>query len=339
MTLIANADMDYEEHGVLVRALPMATGGRLARMTCQAWRAWRMAVYEDADLYHFHDPELIPAGVALRLRGKPVIYDVHESVSKQILSKRWIPKVLRRITAGLYRLVEKSMGPTMTAIVAATPGVASYFSDKKTTVIQNFPSISDLRSDDSMTANDREPFAIYVGGITAGRGAREMVQAMALLPESCELRLEMGGPVIPPALQDELLALRGANHTTMLGMLTQGQVAEKLSGASIGLCVLHPAPNYMDSYPTKLFEYMAAGLPVVASNFPFWRQFVEGVGSGVMVDPLNPQSIADGILEIINDPARAREMGAAGERAVREHYNWDAEAVKLIRLTETILQK
>lgn len=332
VTLIANAEKDFEEHGVKVRALPARAGGRLSRMTRHAWNAWRMAAREDADLYHFHDPELIPAGIALRLRGKPVIYDVHESVSKQIRSKMWIPSPVRRVVARAYRLMERAIAPVMTAFVAATPGVASYFPAGKTIVVQNYPIIDELRPESSSTAISREALAAYVGGITEVRGAHEMVAAMNLMPPGADIRLEIAGPVASESLRKEMETAPGFDRVRFLGMLNRSEVGDLLARASVGLVVLHPEPNYIDSYPVKLFEYMAAGVPVVASNFPFWKQFVEDVGSGVMVDPLNPQSIADGILEIINDPERAQQMGEAGAKAVRERFNWDTEAEKLIGL-------
>ena len=337
VTVIANADADFEEHGVQVRALPKASGGRISRMTRQVAKVYQMAREERADLYHFHDPELIPVGLLLRIGGKPVIYDVHESVSKQIRSKPWIPKPLRAVVASLYRIMEKVVTPLFSGIVAATPGVAAYFNHLNTVVVQNYPVLSELQISDSDVP--REPIVAYVGGIAEVRGAREMVTAMSLLPQDSPIRLILGGPVQGEQLANDLQTLPGSERITLAGILNRQEVADLLSRASVGLVTLHPEPNYLDAYPVKLFEYMAAGLPAVASNFPFWRQFVDDVGSGVMVDPLNPQAIADGILEIVTNPERSRQMGNAGARAVREKFNWDSEAEKLVDLYRGLLGK
>lgn len=336
VTLIANDDHDFELHGVQVRVLPKVSGGRIVRMLKQVRNLWRMARQERADLYHFHDPELIPVGLLLRLRGTPVIYDVHESVSKQILHKHWIPGRLRPVVAGGYRLLERAIAPFLTAFVAATPGVASYFPARKTIVVQNYPVLSELIPADT-APRQREPLAVYVGSVTEVRGIREMVAAMACLPAESPVKLKIGGPASPPSLQAELEAAPGGERTEFLGVLDRPTVAELLQRAGVGLVALHPEPNYLDSYPVKLFEYMAAKLPVVASNFPFWEQFVTDVGSGLMVDPLDPQAIADAITQILDDPERAREMGEVGFAAVSDRFNWDSEARKLIALYVKIL--
>ncbi|MCA9833924.1 MAG: glycosyltransferase family 4 protein [Thermomicrobiales bacterium] len=336
VTLIANDDHDFELHGVQVRVLPKVGGGRILRMLKQVRNLWRMAGEAHADLYHFHDPELIPVGLLLRLRRKPVIYDVHESVSKQILHKYWIPGPLRPVVAGSYRLLERAIAPLLTAFVAATPGVASYFPARKTIVVQNYPVLSELMPADA-TPRERELLAVYVGGVTEVRGVREMVAAMAYLPADSPITLKIGGPVSPQSLLTELESAPGSERTEFLGVLDRPAVADLLQRAGVGLVALHPEPNYLDSYPVKLFEYMAAGLPVVASNFPFWEQFVTDVGSGIMVDPLDPQAIADAITLILSDPERAREMGEVGFAAVRDRFNWDSEARKLIALYRSIL--
>lgn len=339
VVLIAEADYDFVEHGVRVRALPKMDGGRLARMTRQVYRVWKMALEEKADLYFFHDPELIPVGLALRMRGYHVVYDVHESISKLILSKEWLPGWSRGAISRAYRLLEILIGKAFSGIVAATPGIAEFFPPTKVAVIQNFPIVSELSSSDDIHEHDHTHGKVvtYVGSITEERGILEMVKAMSLLPNEQGYRLVLGGRFAPESLIEKAMNTPGWDKVNYMGMLSRAEVASTLQRSCVGLVTLHPVPNHLDSYPVKLFEYMAAGLPVVASNFPFWEQFVEDVGSGVMVDPMDPQAIADGILEIVNDPERARSMSDAGRRAVRERFTWDTEAEKLVSVVEALV--
>lgn len=339
VTLIANAPSDFVEHGVKVRALPVQSGNRFRRMTTKVWRTFQMARAEKADLYHFHDPELIPAGLLLRLTGAPVIYDVHESISLQILSKHWIPFLVRRPVALAYRIIERLVGRVFSAVVVATPAIAQYFPDDRVVVVQNFPILDELVSrGQAVGAVDSSPHTIcYVGGITAVRGLREMMAAIALLPETMPVELVLAGPVTPQSLVDEAASWPGSDRTKFAGVLGREEVADLLSRSTLGLCVLHPEPNYLDSFPVKLFEYMAAGLPVVTSEFPFWRQFVLDTGAGMMVDPLNPKAISEAMTQLLGDPEAACRMGEAGEKAVRARFNWGTEAEKLVALYRRLL--
>jgi hypothetical protein len=110
------------------------------------------------------------------------------------------------------------------------------------------------------------------------------------------------------------------------GQLTRPQVARLLARAKIGIVTLRPTKNHVNAQPTKLYEYMSAGIPVVASDFPLWRQVVESAGCGLLVDPLDPLAIADALEWLLRHPVEAEEMGRAGQRAVIERYNWEREA-------------
>jgi len=106
-----------------------------------------------------------------------------------------------------------------------------------------------------------------------------------------------------------------------------------------GLVTLHPIVNYIDALPVKMFEYMVAGIPVIASNFSLWREIIEGNKCGLCVDPLNPSEIAKAIDYIMTHPAEAQQMGKNGLRAVQEQYNWDIEEKKLLALYEQLLKQ
>jgi glycosyltransferase involved in cell wall biosynthesis len=337
VTLVARGDTSDEVDGVKRIGVPRGKGNRLKRMVFDTLKVARLAWNQNADLYHFHDPELFPVAFVFRIAGKPVIFDAHESISKQIFSKEWIPDRVRPVIARAYRVVEQLGSLFLSGIVAATPAIAELFPASKTVVVQNFPLLSEFQSGDQSAEREREPLVVYVGGITEARGAREMVAAMDRLPNDHAARLVMAGPVASSALRTELMTMPGSERLELAGIQDRDGVTDLLSRASVGLVVLHPEPNYVDSYPVKMFEYMAAGVPVVASNFPFWEQFVQDVGTGVLVDPYDTESIAEGIVDIIGNLDRAREMGAAGISAVQQRFNWDVEAEKLLALVSRVL--
>jgi|LSQX01.1.fsa_nt_gb glycosyltransferase involved in cell wall biosynthesis len=338
VTLIAQHERDEVADGVKIIALPKPRN-RLARIFGLTWRAFRLALRQRADVYHFHDPELLPNGVLLRLftRAK-VIYDVHEDVPRQILSKHWIPGWLRRITACCAEFVETVGARFFDRIVAATPTIARRFPAGKTVVVQNFPKLEELVVDNPTPYTHRPPIVAYVGGIARIRGIEEMVQAIGLLPDAVGARLVLAGSFSPPELEKELRRRTEWERVDFLGWHSREGIRKILSEARVGLVTLHPIPNYLDGYPVKLFEYMSAGIPVVASDFPLWREIVEGAGCGLLVDPLNPEEIANAILWLLERPAEAQAMGKRGREAVRMRYNWSIEAQKLLQMYRELMQ-
>ena len=118
--------------------------------------------------------------------------------------------------------------------------------------------------------------------------------------------------------------------------MSRGGVKELLNSARAGLVLLHPRINYVDALPIKLFEYMAVGIPVIASDFPLWRTIVDGANCGILVDPMKPEQIAKAIDWLLDNPREARKMGERGRRAVLERYNWSLEEKKLIELYDKL---
>lgn len=328
VTLVAPHDKDDEIDGIRIRAVPKATGRR-ERMTRTVWWVYKAARKEKAKVYHLHDPELIPMGLMLRLGGVHVIYDAHEDLPRQILSKEWIPKSLRRIVAKGAELTEGVAARFLSGIVAATPAIARRFPAHKTVLVQNYPVVAEFVSVEAMPYPERSPLLAYVGGIATIRGAVEMVRAMELLPEDLNARLMLAGSFSPASLEDELRELPGWARVEFLGWQSRRQVAYLLGKVRVGLVLFHPVPNHTEAKPNKLFEYMAAGIPVIAADFPLWREIIEGVKCGVLVNPMNPTLIAEAIQWILEHPEEAEAMGRRGQEAVRSRYNWGTEAQKL----------
>ena len=332
VTLIVQHDKNEVVDGVKIIALPKPRN-RFTRIFSLTWRAFRLALRQHADVYHFHDPELLPAGALLKLFTKAkVIYDVHEDVPEQILTKYWVPNPLRGLISKTFNVFEKAVTRIFDAVVVATEGIAEKFQGLNPVVVHNYPDLRMFPNPSSPPREREKNVLVYVGGINRLRGAFEMVRALEYLNPSFDVRLELIGRFKPSGLEEKVQILPGYKYARFFEWLPWREAWQRAQEATAGLVVFHPAPNHVRSLPNKLFEYMAAGLPVVASNFPLWREIVEGNRCGICVDPLNPEEIAGAIEYLITHPEEARQMGENGRCAVEQKYNWGHEKEKLLAL-------
>ena len=332
VTLIAQHDKDEVVDGIRIVSLPKPKN-RLQRMTRTVWSVYRKALEVNADVYHFHDPELIPIGLLLKHRGKRVIYDVHEDVPRQNLSKSYMPKVFRRPISLLIGALEAFSARRFDGVIAATPFVNKRFLGLGSNAINvnNYPLASELYETENQWKN-REKAVCYVGGIARIRGAFEMVEAIG----KTKYRLLLAGN-IETGIEKDLKQVSGWQHVDTLGFVDRNGVKAAMACSMAGVVLFHPEPNHIDAQPNKMFEYMSAGIPVIASNFPLWREIIEGAECGICVDPLNTEEIAEAIKWIIEHPAKARLMGKNGRRAVEERYNWQNEERKLFDLYQELI--
>jgi len=309
--------------------------GRRDRMIGATRRVLKQARNLDADLYQIHDPELLPAALALRRSGKRVIFDAHEDLPAQILSKGYLPSYVRRPISLAAALFERLVCPRLSAVMTATPAIRDKFlrMGVKAFDINNFPILSELESQVAWADKRRE--VCYVGGISAIRGIRQVVAAMAQVRSGT--RLNLVGTVGGAGLKPEIEASSGWANVNALGQLSRPEVRDVLGRSIAGLVTFLPEPNHIESQPNKMFEYMSAGIPVIASDFPLWREIIDGNHCGICVDPLNPKAIAAAIDRLVDNPDLARKMGENGRRAVLEQYNWDVEEKKLLDLYTKIL--
>jgi glycosyltransferase involved in cell wall biosynthesis len=305
-------------------------------MRLQPKRALDAVLRLQPALVHFHDPELLPVGVKLMRRGIKAVYDAHEDVPRQILTKHWIPAVLRSPLSWAFERYENAQVKRLAGVVAATPHIAERFRAlaRRTVNVSNFPFLDELAP--ASVVLPRENKVCYVGGITRTRGAHEMLQALALVPG---VRLLLCGRFEDAALEAEMRAAPGWSQVDYLGQVGRNQVREVMARSFAGLVTLQPMPSYLDSLPIKMFEYMSAELPVIASSFPLWRGIVEAHGCGVCVNPADPAAIADAIRSFRDSPEHVRAMGAAGNRAVREVFNWPQAERELLAFYGSLLAR
>ncbi len=343
VTIIAQEDLAHQD-AEKIRILPLPRPkNRLHRMLRTLHIAF-LALRQRADLYAFHDPELLPVGVLLKLLTRSrVVYDIHEIVPQQILTKEWLPRPLRFLALKLYQLVERLTLPLLDGLVLVVSSQLKYYPDYRTQVVMNYPlpNYTSLRLPKDPEAAKR-PTLIYAGSIRAIRGLYEMLELVRRLkPSYPEILLRLVGPIVPVAEEvrvRDLISSYGINSNVELqGRVSHPEVHHQISRSDIGLALIHPDPTYLDALFTKAFEYMMMGKPVVISNTPLWQEIIQETRCGLAVDPLNPEAVEAAVLRLLKDETLCREMGERGREAVLGKYNWDVEGEKLVQFYQELI--
>ena len=330
--------------GVRIRALPERRG-RLRRLLRTVPELLQAAFEERADLYHFHDPELIPAALLLRMRGKRVIYDIHEDYTSSIRQKPHLPAWLRGALARLLGALESLAARAFTQVIAE-----KYYARRFPTALAvlNYPAVADCRFPKPRPPQaGSPPRLIYTGNITVERGARIAPAILAGHP-SAELHMigRVGhSPGVAAGLAAEMRAIAGpgAGRLTMEGehgFVPHERMLElyDAGGWTAGLALFPPDEHYREKELTKFFEYMAAGIPILCSDFPVWRELVEGNGVGICVDPGDGAAILAAIDGLAADRQLCLGMGERGQALVRRRFNWETQADMLAALYRRLLR-
>jgi len=321
--------------GIHIHAI-RSVKNRILRMLLMPWIAARAALRTKAAIYHYHDPELLLMGFLLRwVFARKVVFDIHESVPRQIMSKAYLPRITRRVISTAYRLVERFLIAGQSIVIANENCMSDY--PRRSHLVRNYPLLDDkaIRSARTVSQRGTVPLLVYVGGVAHIRGAEVyMALARQLTSRGHDFRMHIIGPY-PPAYGRRLETLRnewGLNHNVELhGRMDWVEAMQFAMRATIGLCLLLPVPNYTVCLATKIIEYMMVGTPVLASNFDVWRPYVEGEGVGMLANPSDIQEVTDVCEAMLTAPERLDEMGRRGMQAVREKYNWSPEFAQLLR--------
>jgi len=328
VVLLAEHSSDESHENLSIRALPSA-GGRLARMSFGVWRAFRMAFAERAELYHFHDPELIPAGLLLRLLGKRVIYDIHEDNLTAIRQREYLPAWLRGLIAKTFALTETSASYFFHLILAERYYAERFPHGETILNYARFPKLHEGQL--AERPRPEHPRLIYTGNVKAYRGAHHHANLLHHLPDAevflvgrCDAHL---AAELQSAADPTRLHIEGIGSYIPHERIVEYYLRERWTA---GLALFPPNQHTLHKELTKLFEYMAYGIPVICANFPNLREIVETTGCGLCVDPEDGEAAAEAVRYLWEHPEEAQQMGKRGRKAARKTYNWETQADKLL---------
>lgn len=309
-------------------------GGRFRRMLLRPWHMLVAARRINARIYHFHDPEILLIALFLLRGGAKVIYDSHEDVPRSLLSRDWIPTWIRPALSIVFEIFEDFVSRRLSAVIGATPNITDRFVrlNRNAIAINNYPLPSEI--EDKVERHGHTRNVCYLGGIARIRGIEEMIRAL----EYIDVQLILAGPFESTATEKAMRELPGWAKVDYRGQVSRKAVREIMAESQAGLVFFHPEPNHINAQPNKIFEYMSAGLPVLASDFPLWRQLLVESRAGLVANPLDSKSIAHIIGELLDNPQLAAEMGRRARESVLQSYLWTTEEKKLLNLYSKLLQ-
>lgn len=299
--------------GVRVVDLPRAHGRRRLRALRAARREIRRLAPQH-DVVLLHDPDLLLAVAGRRPRGATVVWDVHEDTAGALRMREWLPRPLRRVAAAGVRLAERWADRNL-AIMLAEESYRARFSQGRP-VVPNSVRVPAARS------TEVEPRLVYLGKVTAARGGHELVELARRLPD---VTVE----VLGPAVGDMEPVLAAAHRDGVLdwrGFVPNDEALRHLPGALAGVSLLHDEPNYAHSRPTKVMEYMAAGLPVITTPNPASARLVEEADCGYVVDFGDVPAAVQAVRRLQEDAALRERFGAKAHAAALEHLSWERDA-------------
>lgn len=328
-------DVEGSSREVAVRDVGRLPEGRFGRAFHGITRTVAALREIEADVVHIHDPELLPVAFAMKASGRTVVYDLHENTPDLALHRTWIPHGLRQAISWSLALLEAAAAASFDLLVVATPRIARRFPERRTILVQNFPMVSELDDGERVPYAHRPPSFAYVGALSPERGAVEMLEGLGR--SGNDGTLELAGVIGPSSLCEQLQGMGEWSRVRYQGVIDRPALSDLLGRVRAGIVLFHPLPNHVEAQPTKMFEYMSAGLPVIASDFPHWRSVIEAEGCGLLMDPLDPEAIGGALRWILDHPEEAAEMGRRGRAAVRARYSWEAQRVALVEAYERLL--
>ncbi len=329
----------YEKNGVHLVGFGPIASSRIRRMLQTARRAYEKALEVDADLYHLHDPELLPYAIKLKRRGKKVIFDSHERYTEQLREKSYLPSWCAGMVAEAYGWYERHVLSHIDAVIfPCTMGGVNPFEKlcARSAIISNAAILDELFTQTDTAIEKCSNQICYIGGLTYARGITYLVQAA----HKANARLALAGAFSPKEYEQELRAMDAFSSVDFKGLLDRTAVAKLLKQSVAGVCTLLNEGQYykIDTFGIKVFEYLSVGLPVILSDSPYNKAMVSEYRFGICVDPTDVEAISQAIVYLLDHPEEARQMGENGRKAVEHVFNWNAEEKKLFALYEDIVR-
>ncbi|MCB0375136.1 MAG: glycosyltransferase, partial [Sinomicrobium sp.] len=312
--------------------------GRPGRFVTGSFKALRFLRKTKADILHFHDPELLFVALIMRMAGRNVIFDMHENLPLEILTKGYIPKIFRVSLSKMVRLLQRFILRYMDVIFAEESYVKYFSSVKRKEVILNFPMAALVTG---AVPEKRPDFTLgYMGYVNTERGALITLKAIQTLrTNNIPVRAVFIGPcakeVTGARIYKEAVKEGWAEFT---GRMNPRDGWAVMAQCHVGCAILQKSPNFIESYPTKLFEYMLLELPIIVSDFPLYRSIIEDAKCGIPVAPDSEEEIRNAVTWLKEHPHEAGIMGHCGKKTAIAKYNWESEYGKLIAFYGKILQ-
>lgn len=338
VTLISTSDISSQRNGINVIGIGYPKG--VVQRFKKIFSIIPLLLKQKADVYHFHDPELIVTGFILKkIYGKKVVYDVHEHYTQKFLAKDFRKfSFFKKPLIKLWTWLETSMGNQFDLAVAADPITVQQFRKTKAIVIGNFPPLSFVNgSTVNMDPVAEEDFrVVYVGTIHEQRGLRKAVEAIEKVKYP-NIKLHIIGDCKFPELTK---LFQSSERVVFHGRIPWEKLNLELKKCHIGLALLQPTPAYLycpGENIVKLFEYAGLGIPFLISNFPRLTNFVNENGGGLLVDPTDTNAIARAIERLYEDRELHQRLSAEGISMVKNKFNWDMQEHKLLQAYEEIL--
>jgi len=287
----------------------------------------------DADIYHFHDPELMLVGLYLKVKGKTVIYDIHENNPASILSKPYIKSdILKKVISKGFDIFEKFVSKFFDALITARPDITKRFKHhKKIITLRNFPILPDFNSLKTIDIKKDKPSVIFVGGMAEIRGINQLLDAFE---ELNEYELWLLGPITEEKLRKRIEL--GSKNVKYFGVVEAYEVFSYIQKANAGIITFLSAPNHLETLATKPFEYMACGKPMIMSDFPYWKETFGK--SSLYVNSANSKEIAKIVHTLLKNKELIIEMGKLNLELSLNTYNWESESKKLISLYKELVK-
>ncbi|ADL42605.1 glycosyl transferase group 1 [Caldicellulosiruptor obsidiansis OB47] len=288
------------------------------------------------DIIHFHDPDLLVLSLYFKFfLKKKVIYDVHEDYPLAFKDRRYFPGPFTMLFSILFNLAEKTISRLLDGVVTVTEDIYLKFNCKNKEVIKNYP-VAETFLEEKDDTVDGTLNLIYIGSVSQNRGITNLILAVKSLHE-LDIRLDIVGPAENQKYFEEIKKYED-EKIKIWGRVPKKDIPGILKNAHVGFVTLLPLSRYKTSLPLKLFEYMAAKVAVIASDFELWRRIVEEADCGVLVDPTDIQSICQAILFFYNNRDQIIKKGLNGHKAFMEKYNWAKEEKKLFQFYERIVE-
>lgn len=289
----------------------------------------------DYTIFHFHDPELLWVGFIAKIFGKKVIFDIHENILGIVQIRNWIPKFFKKPLGFFILLLEKISQRIFDAIIVAVQPILKNF--KNTFTIRNFALVD---SEPTIKIKPKENTIVYVGAVTLSRGILDLIEvAIKLQKTNSSLKVIIIGKSRDQDFVKKLNRLIDSalipNNIQYFGHINFLELKKYISTATLGVIPLHPNENYLNSYPTKIFDYMNWGLPYVYSDIPYWVKTFGDKCGGIPFHTQNNNDLYDKIEKIIYNDNLWSKLAAEGRKNIK-YFSWNEESRKLLQIYQNL---